>query len=250
MAPMVMLLLTCFFTFHELTETPLDQCSKRNTSSGCQARETEGDSGCSRGKKGRRLPHKGGGRRPEIYEFWQGKRNALVGNQNQGGTGGSGSTNQGAQAEFRIGAIWDSQRGRRLTRILANGTYRYLYSHITTLSHNYKQLTDPTLQSLFQQDRQVRNIYDTCRGDIQRLEANKKSKADELKQLGASVNDEATMPSVVENGSNGFQTGSQDLSMQTSNSNSNSNYGSGSYMAPQTGSFSDNPSNGPEDLLL
>jgi hypothetical protein len=89
-------------------------------------------------------------------------------------------------------------------------------------------------------DRQVRNIYDTCRGDIQRMESTKKSKAEELKQLGGSVNDDATTPSVVENGNNGFQTG-EDLNMQNS------------YLAPQTdGGFSDNPSNqnGPEDLLL
>lgn len=92
-------------------------------------------------------------------------------------------------------------------------------------------------------DRQVRNIYDTCRGDLQRMEASKKSKMEELKQLGGSV-DEATVPSVVENSNNGFQNGAgaEDLSMRSNNANS--------YMAPQSGGFSDNPSNGAEDLLL
>ncbi len=87
-------------------------------------------------------------------------------------------------------------------------------------------------------DRQVRNIYDACRAEIQKLEGNKKRKMEELQGLGVSV-DDATTPSVVENSSTG------NFSM------------SGSYAAPsQTyGSYLDNDNdnnheNGADDLLL
>lgn len=49
-------------------------------------------------------------------------------------------------------------------------------------------------------DRQVRNVYDTCRSDIQRMEANKKKKMEELHALGGMTNDAST-PTVVENSS-------------------------------------------------
>lgn len=63
-------------------------------------------------------------------------------------------------------------------------------------------------------DRQVRSLYDACRGDIQRMESNKKQKMEELKELGGSV--EETAPSVVET-SNGTDAGfGGDLSMENS----------------------------------
>lgn len=67
-------------------------------------------------------------------------------------------------------------------------------------------------------DRQVRNIYDTCRGDIQRMEANKKKKGEELKALGGTV-DEETTPSVIEPGNSSMQTNYSDSGMGTPNSN-------------------------------
>lgn len=81
-------------------------------------------------------------------------------------------------------------------------------------------------------DRQVRNIYDTCRGDIQAMEANKKKKIEELSALGWTVSDEKP---------------AEDVSMQPN--------GTSGYSAPdQPRGYSDaNPSmtnNGPEDLLL
>lgn len=91
-------------------------------------------------------------------------------------------------------------------------------------------------------DRQVRNIYDACRAEIQKMEANKKQKMDELKELGVPESD-ITTPSVVEN----------------SNTNTSSTYGdfsgTSSYQAPsqtQTyGSYSDNnQADGSDDLLL
>lgn len=86
-------------------------------------------------------------------------------------------------------------------------------------------------------DRQVRSIYDTCRGDIQKLHSNKKKKEEELKALGGSVHDE-TAPSVVQN--NGFQSNAQDGFSAQSNPSS-------CYIAPTRGGYTDN---GQDDLLL
>ena len=83
-------------------------------------------------------------------------------------------------------------------------------------------------------DRQVRNIYDTCRGDIQRLETNKKKKEEELKQLGGSAHEDET-PSVVENNGFGFGT-------------SNAGGMSSTYTAPTPTGYTDN--DGADDLLL
>lgn len=92
-------------------------------------------------------------------------------------------------------------------------------------------------------DRQVRNIYDACRAEIQKLEANKKSKMDELKGLGGSV-DDTTTPSVVEN----------NYSSSTGTAGEFISSTGGGYVAPnqQTyGSYSDNKhSDGADDLLL
>jgi hypothetical protein len=99
-------------------------------------------------------------------------------------------------------------------------------------------------------DRQVRSIYDTCRGDIQKLEDNKRQKVLELHSWGGDggtgAEDGATMPSVVEHsqggfGSNGGNTSTnEDLNMQSS------------YLAPSmtTSSSGARPATDTEDLLL
>lgn len=93
-------------------------------------------------------------------------------------------------------------------------------------------------------DRQVRSIYDTCRGDIQRMESTKKQKAEDIRKLGGTVED-TTTPSVVENSAGagfGSNANPNDLSMQSS------------YTAPTAGGYSDTTAssgdNGAEDLLL
>eukprot|EP00934_Nitzschia_sp_Nitz4_P005796 Nitzschia sp. Nitz4//scaffold53_size117307//107044//107865//NITZ4_003783-RA/size117307-processed-gene-0.168-mRNA-1//-1//CDS//3329554244//5786//frame0 len=45
-------------------------------------------------------------------------------------------------------------------------------------------------------DRQVRNIYDTCRADIQRMETNKKAKREQLTALGATDEELNSAPEV------------------------------------------------------
>ena len=73
-------------------------------------------------------------------------------------------------------------------------------------------------------DRQVRSLYDGCRGDIQRMESSKKNKMEELKALGGSVEEAA--PSVVE------MDAGNDLSMQTGFSD---NPSAGAPQTSQTG---------------
>jgi hypothetical protein len=87
-------------------------------------------------------------------------------------------------------------------------------------------------------DRQVRSIYDTCRGDIQRMEANKKQKMQELQALGGTMED-TTTPSVVEHGHNGYGDGYGDG--YGSNGNGNVPSTQNSYTAPSVSS---------DDLLL
>jgi len=96
-------------------------------------------------------------------------------------------------------------------------------------------------------DRAVRNLYDSTRGDIQKLENDKKRKETEIHQLGGSTNaaDHSTTPSVtVQSSSGGFS----DTPQQSSSTSANT-YGSNNntYSAPYSDS---NNNSGPEDLLL
>jgi hypothetical protein len=81
-------------------------------------------------------------------------------------------------------------------------------------------------------DRQVRNMYDTCRGDIQRLESKKKAKADEIIALGGS--------SGVASASASASTTSSDF-IPPSTTTTTSTTQQPSTFAPQQSSFSDNP---------
>ena len=92
-------------------------------------------------------------------------------------------------------------------------------------------------------DRQVRSIYDTCRGDIQQLEQNKQQKALELHSFGGTgVEEGTTMPSVVQHSQGGgYGSNGGDLNMQSS------------YTAPNTTTTTSNGGAGQsdaEDLLL
>jgi hypothetical protein len=94
-------------------------------------------------------------------------------------------------------------------------------------------------------DRQIRSIYDTCRSDIQRMEANKAQKMEEFKTWGGSMED-TTTPSVVENSNAGFGSNAHpnDLNMQSSYAAPTASTG---YAAPtaNTGRYADS-----DDMLL
>jgi len=96
-------------------------------------------------------------------------------------------------------------------------------------------------------DRQVRSIYDTCRGDIQQLEQNKQQKALELHSWGSGsggtgVEDGTTMPSVVQHSQGDGYGSNGDLNNSTQSS----------YTAPSTTTTSNGGAgqSDAEDLLL
>eukprot|EP00536_Pseudo-nitzschia_multiseries_P008656 jgi/Psemu1/319445/estExt_fgenesh1_pm.C_2230004 len=71
-------------------------------------------------------------------------------------------------------------------------------------------------------DRQIRNVYDTCRQDLTSLEQQRKSKEDEIVELGGKRSSSET-PSITE----------QTPSTTTANSTNDYNPGHGDFTAPQ-----------------
>ena len=101
-------------------------------------------------------------------------------------------------------------------------------------------------------DRQVRNMYDTCRGDIQRLENTKKLKREEIIALGGSTSSKTTA------GLDGASTDATAGAAAGGDTNANSQFTpptttppttqshptSSSSFVPPTSAFSDNPGGG------
>jgi hypothetical protein len=86
-------------------------------------------------------------------------------------------------------------------------------------------------------DRQVRNVYDTTRGDIQRLETNKKLKLEELARLGAGGSSSTSADNTNGGTNSNPHDLTSDLSMQDSYFDNENPSGGG-----MTGGYSDNHS--------
>lgn len=107
-------------------------------------------------------------------------------------------------------------------------------------------------------DRQVRNLYDTCRGDIHKLESTKKLKREEIISLGGSATEASDVgPTVAtttattsptSNNTSGFLPPQSSFSENPApRSSNNSNGGFSDF--PQPSSGSSQPKDGPIDLL-